>query len=285
MAVTPDTGEALVVDDAGMKYRLPSYEGPLDLLLELIRKHEVDIFDIPIAMITDEYLSYMKAMEVLDLGLGGEWLEMAAMLVYIKSKMLLPKEEEPDDEDGPDPREELVRRLLEYQKYKGAADALDERPMLSRDVFTHAPRTAQFTDMLGPPPLRDASISDLVQALKRVVEKSQDEGTWVYEVNSQKLTLRSVILHVAETLSHTPRVDFSELFDGVEVSRHRIITTFLALLEMTRLKMVKLFQSKLKGDRLFVERAVIDIVEVSQELELESGPEFEPEPGAESPSP
>jgi segregation and condensation protein A len=124
--------------------------------------------------------------------------------------------------------------------------------------------------MLGPPPLREASLNDLVSALKRVVEKSKDEGTWVYEVNSQKLTLRSVILEVAKTLQNTPRVDFEELFDEVEVSRHRIITTFLALLEMTRMKMVKLFQSKLKGNRLYVERAVIDIVEVSQELELES---------------
>lgn len=272
VAVSPDTSEAIVVDEGGVKFRLPTYEGPLDLLLELIRKHEVDIFDIPIAMVTEEFLAYMEAMQVLDLGLGGEWLEMAAMLVYIKSKMLLPKEEEPDDEEGPDPREELVRRLLEYQKYKAAADALDERPVLSRDVFTHAPRQADFHEMLGPPPIRDASISDLVKALKRVVDKSKDEGTWVYEVNSQKLTLRSVILHVAEALADSPRVDFEELFEGVDVSRHRIITTFLALLEMTRLKMVKLFQSRLKGDRLFVERAVIDIVDVSQELELEHGP-------------
>lgn len=268
MTAAPET-DGVVVDETGVRFTLPAYEGPLDLLLELIRKHEVDIFDIPIAKITDEFLVFIKASEVLDLGLGGEWLEMAAMLVYIKSKMLLPKPETDDDEDGPDPREELVRRLLEYQKYKGAAEALDGRDMLSRDVFKHPQRASDFVPMLGPPPLKEASLNDLVRALRRIVDKSKTEGTWVYEVNSQKLTLRSVILEVAQILAERPRVDFHDLFEHVEMSRHRIITTFLALLEMTKLRMVKLFQSRLDGDEHFyVERAVIDIVEVSQELEL-----------------
>lgn len=259
----------IVVDETGLTYKLPEYEGPLDLLLDLIRRHEVDIFDIPIAKITDEFLAYMQAMEIFDLNLGGEWLEMAAMLVYIKSKMLLPKPKVEDEDDGPDPREELVERLLEYQKYKAAAGALDGRPQLSRDVFTHAPKAGEYVDLVGPPPLKEASLDDLVRALKRVVEKSKSDGTWVYEVNSQKLTLRSVILDIARVLADRPRVEFEELFAEIELSRLRIITTFLALLEMTRVKMIKLFQSRLQGDRLFVERAVVDIVEVSQELEFE----------------
>lgn len=261
---------SVVVDETGVRFRLATYEGPLELLLDLIRKHEVDIFDIPIAQITDEFLAYMDALAILDLNVGGEWLEMAAMLVFIKSKMLLPKPDVEDPEDGPDPREELVQRLLEYQKYRSAAEALDERDMLARDVFTHPPRASEYIGLLGPPPLKDASLDDLVRALQRVVQKSQADGTWVYEVNSQKLTLRSVILDVAAILADRPRVEFDELFDGGEVSRSRIITTFLALLEMTRLKMVKLFQSRLDGDRLFVERAVIDILELSQELELQA---------------
>lgn len=265
---TADTG--VVVDETGVRFRLTTYEGPLDLLLDLIRKHEVDIFDIPISKITDEFLAYIEAMEFLDLNLGGEWLEMAAMLVYIKSKMLLPKPEVEEDEDGPDPREELVKRLLEYQKYKAAAEALDDRDLLSRDVFVHPPRASDYVEMLGPPPLKDASLQDLVRALQRVVKKSKTDGTWVYEVNSQKLTLRSVIADVAEILQRRPRVTFDQLFEGVELSRHRIITTFLALLEMTRMKMVKLFQAKLDGDELFVERAVVDITELAQELELET---------------
>ncbi|MGM0556206.1 MAG: segregation and condensation protein A, partial [Myxococcota bacterium] len=106
--------------------RLDAFEGPMDLLLELIRKHEVDIFDIPIALITEEYLAHIDTLEELDLEVGGEWLEMAATLIYIKSRMLLPPDEdEDDDEQGPDPREELVRRLVEYQKYKLIAGKLD----------------------------------------------------------------------------------------------------------------------------------------------------------------
>lgn len=260
--------EHLHVDrEAGVQFRLPAYEGPLDLLLDLIRKHEVDIFDIPVALITDEYLRYMNASEALDLSLGGEWLEMAAMLVYLKSKLLLPRPAAPDEDEGPDPRDELVQRLLEYQMYKAAAEALGDRPSLDRDVFLHPSRAAEFQAMSGPAPLREASIDDLMRALKRVVEASRKDGTWVYEVDSQKLTLRAVILEVAEILRDTPRVKFEALFeDGV--SKIRVVTTFLALLEMTRLKMLKLFQSRLHGDVLWVERAVVDIVEVSQRLEL-----------------
>ena len=252
-----------------MQLSLPAYEGPLDLLLELIRKHEVDIFDIPIALITEEYLAYVDAMGELDLVLGGEWVEMAAMLVYLKSRMLLPKEEKADDEeDGPDPREELVERLIAYQRFKAAADSLEGRPMLGQQVFTAPSRAGEFAAMLGPPKLREASLGDLMGALKKVIARSKDEGEWVLELSSQKLTLRSVIVEIAEKLEARPRIPFDELFEGVELSRHRIITTFLALLEMTKLKMVKLFQSRLDGVQLFVERAVIDIVEVSQELEL-----------------
>jgi len=268
-AVHETDGEAREQDLAELYFKLPAYEGPLDLLLELIRKHEIDIFDIPIALITDEYLAYMETLEFLDLDLGGEWLEIAAMLVYIKSKMLLPQPEDPVEEEGPDPREELVRRLIEYQKYKSAAEVLEERPMLERDVFTHPSRTGDYVDLLGPPPLREASVVDLVAALRRIIRSSKDEGTWVYEVSSQKLTLRSVILDVAGLLAETPRMRFDGLFEGVTLDRHRVITTFLALLEMTRMKMVKLFQRKLdEQDELWVERAVVDIVEVSQELEL-----------------
>lgn len=255
---------------------LQAFEGPLDLLLELIRKHEVDIFDIPISLITEEYLTFIDAVGDLDLEIGGEWLEMAAWLILIKSRMLLPKEEKPDDDDGPDPREELVERLIEYQKYKLAASALDDRPLLDRDVFTHPQRGHEFEGMLGPAPLKNASIADLMRALEGVIKRSKTDGSWVYEVNSQKLTLRSVILDIAILMQEKPRRRFEELFQGVEMSRHRVITTFLALLEMTRLKMLKLFQSRLDGDEFWVERSVVDIVEVSQELELEkTNPGFE----------
>lgn len=249
--------------------RIPTYEGPLDLLLDLIRKHEVDIFDIPISLITEEFLAYVDTLKELDLEIGGEWLEMAATLVYIKSRLLLPKKQTDDDEDGPDPREELVRRLLEYQKFKGAAEALDDRPMLERDTFKHPARSQEWASKVGPPELREASVTDLMSALQRVIKRSQKQGEWVYELNSQKLTLRSVILDVANLLAERPRVTFDDLFDGKDLTRNRIVTTFLALLEMTKLKMLKLFQARLDGDdTLWVERAVVDIVDLSQELEL-----------------
>ncbi len=249
--------------------KVPVYEGPMDLLLDLIRTHEVDIFDIPISLITKEFLAYIDTLRELDLEVGGEWLEMAATLVYIKSRLLLPKKQTDEEIDGPDPREELVRRLLEYQKFKAAAEALDDRPMLERDVFKHPMRSDEWASKVGPPELREASITDLMSALQRVIKRSQSQGEWVYELDSQKLTLRSVIIDIARTLAERPRVAFDDLFEGHELTRNRIVTTFLALLEMTKLKMLKLFQARLDEDQtLWVERAVVDIVDVSQELEL-----------------
>jgi segregation and condensation protein A len=252
--------------------RLPSlqigtFEGPLDLLLDLVRKREVDIFDIPIADITDEYLSYMENMRSLDLELGGEWVETAAWLVLIKSRMLLPKPVEEDDE-GPDPREELIQRLLEYERYKYAARQLDERPVLDRDVFTHPSKANNFLTMLGPPPLAGATIVDLVSALERIVSRSKNRGEWVIETSSERLNLRAVIMEIARLLAERPRLRFDELFEGRPLDRHRIVTTFLALLEMTRLHMVSLMQNRLDDEHIYIHRSVVDIVEVSQQLDF-----------------
>jgi segregation and condensation protein A len=250
--------------------RLDAFEGPMDLLLELIRKHEIDIFDIPIALITEEYLAYIDTLEELDLEVGGEWLEMAATLIYIKSRMLLPPDEDEDeDEQGPDPREELVRRLVEYQKYKLIAGKLDEMPQLERDVFRHPDRHArEFRKMTGPPPLRDAGIGDLMGAIKRLISKHEDDTDWVFDMTREELTLRSVMVDIAELLEDNPRVTFEQLFEDFEFSRYRVVTTFLALLEMTKRHIVRLLQAKLDDNRLYIERATINIVEVSQSLDL-----------------
>lgn len=251
---------------------LAVYEGPLDLLLDLIRKHAIDILDIPIALITAEYLNHMDTMKNLSIEVTGEWLEMASMLVLIKSKMLLPKiivEEE--DEDGPDPRAELVARILEYQKYKQAAEALNERPVLDRDVFNHPSKVAYFKSLVGPPELRQASVTDLMSAIQRIISRSKQRGEWVLDMSSQKLTLRSVMLDVAEILNHKPKVSFEELFEGFEVTRERVITTFLALLEMTKMKIVKIMQTHLENEpTLYVERAIVDISEIALELDFEN---------------
>src|SRR5512136_1325173 len=122
-------------EEAGYTFRLEGFEGPLDLLLHLIQKNELDIFNIPIALITEQYLEYLQLMKVLNLDMAGEYLLMASTLLHIKSKMLLPTSTEEEEEQGEDPRAELVRRLLEYQKYKEAAAELERGPMLDRDVF------------------------------------------------------------------------------------------------------------------------------------------------------
>lgn len=249
--------------------RLESFEGPLDLLLELIRKHEVDIFDIPIALITEEYLGYVEQMEKLDLQVGGEWLEMAATLIYIKSKMLLPDDEQEDEDEGPDPREELVRRLIEYQKYKLIAGKLDELPKLDHEVFTHRQQAARYEAQTGPPELVEAGVSDLVAALRRLVDQSDEDAEWVVDMTRETLSLRTVMLDVARLLQDEPRVTFADLFEAHEFSRYRVVTTFLALLEMTKRSIIKLMQSRLSDDdKLYIERAVIDIMEVSQSLDL-----------------
>lgn len=249
-----------------------AFEGPMDLLLELIKKHEVDIFDIPIALITEEYLRMIDHLEALDLQLGGEWLEMAADLVYIKSRMLLPVEETDEEEDGPDPRSELVRRLIEYQRFKLFAQKLDAMPKLEHDVFLHRVNPGDYRDA-GPPLLQEVGIASLVSALKRLANKQGDDANWVLEMTREKLTLRSVMVDVAMLLQERPRVTFEELFLPVggqaqDFSRYRVVTVFLALLEMTKRKIVKLMQSRLDGDQLYIERAVINIVEVSQTLDL-----------------
>ncbi|AWV90727.1 segregation and condensation protein A [Bradymonas sediminis] len=252
--------------------RVDAFEGPMDLLLELIKKHEVDIFDIPIALITEEYLRVINHLESLDLQLGGEWLEMAADLIYIKSKMLLPVEESDEEEDGPDPRSELVRRLIEYQRFKILASKIDALPKLEHDVFLHRANPEDYRDT-GPPLLQEVGISSLVNALKRLAKKQGTDANWVVEMTREKLTLRSVMVDVATLLQERPRVTFEELFvrpDGQmqDFSRYRVVTVFLALLEMTKRKIVKLMQSRIDGDQLYIERAVINIVEVSQTLDL-----------------
>jgi segregation and condensation protein A len=259
---TPDT----------LAVRLDAFEGPMDLLLELIKKHEVDIFDIPIALITEEYLRVIDRLDALDLHVGGEWLEMAATLIYIKSRMLLPVEEDDDEDEGPDPRADLVRRLIEYQRYQLFARKLDGMPKLEHDVFSRRAHIDDFTTT-GPPVLREVGISALVDAIKRLAVQQGDDANWVVEMTREKLTLRSVMLDVATLLQERPRVTFEELFipaDGQaqDFSRYRVVTVFLALLEMTKRKIVKLMQSRIDGERLYIERAVINIMEVSQTLDL-----------------
>jgi segregation and condensation protein A len=171
----PQSGEAQSTADAGYRVVLPIFEGPLDLLLHLVKKHELDILDIPIAFITEKYVAYIKLLDELNIDVAAEYLLMAATLVHIKSRMLLPNapadesDESMDDADV-DPRAELVRRLLEYQKYKLAAEQLGSRPVLGRDVF---PRGSSEEVASGQPGLEAVSMFRLLDAFQAVLERTQ----------------------------------------------------------------------------------------------------------------
>jgi len=227
---------------------LPTFEGPLDLLLHLIREHKLDIFDIPIAFVTSEYLAYLGRMKELNLDIAGEFLVMAATLAHIKSRLLLPRPETPaeeSEEEQGDPRADLVRRLLEYQKYKAAAEDLGRQDLLGRDVFARQvrPEQVQFGD--GELGLKEVSVFKLIEALDKVLKNLKPEKQ--HQVVLERVSISDAISRIAEMLRDKEQVNFSALFDGM-TERHRVIATFLGLLEMTRLKLVRVLQEERGGD-------------------------------------
>lgn len=224
--------------------RIENFEGPLDLLLHLIKKNEINIYDIPVAMIAQQYLHYLEAMEELNLNVAGDFLVMAATLLQIKSKMLLPADEKADeDEEGPDPREELVRRLLEYKAFKEAARQLDDQEKVWREVFwrEQAPLVEEVEEDL---PLENVSLFDLVDALKEVLERNPSSR--LIEIVPDNLTVRERMNLILETLEGKDSVSFAALFEG---SSHRmvVVVTFLALLELMKLRVARVFQAETFG--------------------------------------
>ncbi|NGZ09254.1 MAG: segregation/condensation protein A [Nitrospira sp. LK70] len=223
--------------------RIENFEGPLDLLLHLIKKNEINIYDIPVAMIAQQYLDYLEAMEELNLNVAGDFLVMAATLLQIKSRMLLPVDEADDDEDGPDPREELVRRLLEYKTFKEAARQLDQQETLWREIFGRE-QAHSVEEVEEDLPLENVSLFDLVDALKGVLERNP--GSPLIEIVLDNLTVRERMNLVLEMLEGKDSVSFAALFEG---SCHRmvVVVTFLALLELMRLRVVRVFQGETFG--------------------------------------
>ncbi|OQW34473.1 MAG: hypothetical protein A4E19_18625 [Nitrospira sp. SG-bin1] len=224
--------------------RIENFEGPLDLLLHLIKKNEINIYDIPIAMIAQQYLGYLEAMEELNLNVAGDFLVMAATLLQIKSKMLLPADAATDDEeDGPDPREELVRRLLEYKAFKEAARQLDDQEKMWRETFwrEQARSVEKAEEDL---PLENVSLFDLVDALKEVLDRNP--GSRLIEIVPDNLTVRERMNLILETLEGKDSVSFTALFEGSS-QRVVIVVTFLALLELMRLRVARVFQAETFG--------------------------------------
>ncbi len=230
----------------------PPFEGPLDLILHLVKEHEVDLFDIPIAKITESYLATIEALRELDIDVAGEFLHMAAQLVLMKSKLLLPRtevaEDSPAAEDtGVDPRVELVRRLLEYQKYKAAGEELGSRDILDRSVFVRRVGAERPAAPEGPEGLADVSVFKLIEALDRALANARPEHA--HEIATDRLTISDAIARVADVLRLRRRATFEELLAGPDRRNDRatIIATFLAILEMAKLMLIRIFQTPLGG--------------------------------------
>jgi len=251
------------------RVQLEIFEGPLDLLLHLIKKNELSITDIPIAAITEQYLATVELMQTLNLDLAGEYLVMAATLIHIKSRMLLPAgDDEPDEDEGIDPRAELVRRLLEYQRYKDAAAELEQREVLTRDVFA---RVSAPLEEAGPREFREVSVFELLGALKRVIDRLPKDD--IHEVTLEKITVREKMTLLLDRLRGESRVIFESLFADAK-NRIEIVVMFLAMLELVKVRAIRIYQDDMAGPIVIeaaagmdeaAERIVLDEAEEKQD--------------------
>jgi segregation and condensation protein A len=243
--VSADAPAPIPLDRGAYNVSVAAFEGPLDLLLHLIQKHELDIFDIPIAFVTERYLEYLRLMESLNLDVAAEYLLMAATLAHIKSRELLPSVPEDQSAAGDvivepeeDPRTALIRRLLEYQKFKQAGEELAARGVAGRDVFT---RGADLrAEVEGTAPLAPVPMHALLEAFQRVLSRSADKPT--HEVTEERVSIADRINQLVDRLRGPRTCTFEALFEDSRTT-HEMVVTFLALLEMTRLKMTRLYQA------------------------------------------
>jgi len=240
-ATRPLREESLVDASRAYAVKLGVFEGPLDLLLHLIRINEVEITDIPVAEIAEQYLEYIGLMHDLNLDVAGEYLVMAATLAWIKSRMLLPVDPREGEDDGSDPRADLVARLLEYQRFKEVAGELGDRQLLGRDVFrAHGPEPE------GPSEAEreiEVGLFQLVEAFRSALHRAGPSGL-AHEVEAETITVQERMLVVMERLTERESCEFEEFLrvDGGWASRAIIVATFLAILELTRLEALGLYQ-------------------------------------------
>ncbi len=264
--------------ELGYQVALDVFEGPLDLLLHLVKKHELSILDIPISFVTEKYLDYLDAMAALDIDVAGEYLLMAATLCHIKSRELLPNDGPQDeaeaetdaegDEVELDPRADLIKRLLEYQKYRTAADALGRRPVVGRNVWGRGTSTEDAVgdgvDADAIAPLAPFPVHKLIEAFDRVMRQAKVKVT--HNVLIDRLSVSQKISELTDRLETEGRFTFSSMFsflrDGIERSsediRHECVVTFLALLEMAKLRLLMISQVG-EDEEILIERAGEDL--------------------------
>jgi segregation and condensation protein A len=223
-----------------LRLRLGEFAGPLDLLLYLIKQEKANIFDIPIARITDEYLRYIKLMQTLDIAIAGDFLVMAATLIEIKSKMLLPKEVSPETEEEEDPRRELVDRLLEYEKFKSASQMLYERATVEQAVF----RRGQIESDENNAEI-NATVFDLLTVFQKIVERHREEIKM--EIHREEVTLAEMLKNLRRRIFEEKELSLTKFFEEMR-TRRELVTAFVAVLEIVRTESVRLIQKVTFGD-------------------------------------
>lgn len=234
--------------EAEYKVRLENvFEGPMDLLIHLIKKNEVDVYDIPIALITEQYLSYIEWMKLLDINIVGDFLVMASTLAQIKSRMLLPSHG--DDEDEEDPRLEIMRPLAEYLQIKSAAEELANRNMLGDKIFTRQAKNKDFFD--GDQEVVQVGLFELIDAFQRILQKVSKDHT--VDFSSEKYSIKDRMNSIIDLLEEKGSITFTEIFPQVEaLQKMDIVVTFLALLELMKINLVRIVQNTQSGTiRLF----------------------------------
>jgi segregation and condensation protein A len=287
--VAGDAHRVGVVSEEELSYQvaLPDFEGPLDLLLHLVKKHELSIVDIPIAFITDQYLKMLDVMRSLNLDVAGEYLLMAATLCHLKSRELVPPdpnevldEAGEDGDEELDPRQELIRRLLEYQKYKEAAAQLGGRPVMGRNVW---PRGASAEDVAGVhvlpggAPLAEVPVFRLIESLERVLSKAKIAFT--HDVIAERISITDKINELVDRLEREGTFTFESCFEFVTEGgalgtvKYQVVVTLLAILEMTRLKLVRLAQPEERGS-IYVTKAAEDLKEQAARVSQKSDEEY-----------
>ena len=235
------------VEADSYKVRLDIFEGPLDLLLYLIKKEEIDIYDISIERITKQYLDYIKTFKLLNIDLASEFIVMAANLMYIKSRTLLPRNEQPpeDDTDEDDPRWELIRQLIEYKKFKDAANTLAHKARQQEDVFAHVGEKPVTPDQ-NAAPLAEISIFDLIRAFQGVLKRFE-EAHDLGDIIDDRFTVSDKMDLLLDTISPGQSIPFKSLFASAS-TKSEVIVTFLALLELMKLNQFVVCQDKVLGE-------------------------------------
>lgn len=226
------------------RVQIEEFEGPLDLLLHLIKKNEVDIYNIPIAAITRQYLEYMELLKELNLDVAGEFLVMAATLLQIKSRMLLPVVSDEEDAEAEDPRAELVRRLLEYQRYRDASYQLSSRNLLGRDVFARKFGCLEFADLEQKEEPADVELFELIEAFQRVLARVSIET--FHDVVTDGISIADRIAEVLSILHAAKTLSFDALFSD-RMTRDLLVVTFLSILELCKLNLIKITQGESLG--------------------------------------